>query len=166
MKALIRFAIAGAAGALVLACGAPGPRSADPADSPPAPAAALAPAPAASLEAVVAVAEKVFPKVDALGYYVACGFDGNLAGCPYTERLKTRLTELGYPLGRSQNPFDTREIVAEVTPSGAVAHVALDGGRLRLDLAMVSQDGRVLVDDETCAGRSGTSIYDPLVACA
>lgn len=113
---------------------------------------------------ITAVAEQTFPKVDQ--YYVPCGLDGNLTSCPYTDRLKARLTELRETLGRAQNPSATRTVQPKVTgPDSGVAHVVMFQGRQAMDLIVVKQAGRVLVDDETCTGRPGTSIYAPLVAC-
>lgn len=113
---------------------------------------------------IMAVAEQTFLKSDQ--YYVPCGLDGNLTNCPYTDRLKARLTDTRETLGRAQNPSDTRTIQPKVTgPDSGVAHVLMFDGRQAMDLIVVKQAGRVLVDDETCTGRPGTSIYATLVAC-
>jgi len=52
----------------------------------------------------------------------------------------------------------------EVTPTGGVAHAML--GALKLDLIMVQEKGRLLVDDTQCTGRGPrSSIYADLVLC-
>jgi hypothetical protein len=113
-----------------------------------------------------AVAEQTFPLVQPYGYYAVCGLNGDLSGCPYTPRLKARLTQLRDTLSRAQNPSTTRDVTAEVTgPAAGLAHVRLFDGQEQLDLSVVMQDGQVLVDDEICAGRTNTSIYETLVAC-
>ena len=115
---------------------------------------------------VARVAEDAFPFVKEYGYYGVCGLNGDTSGCPYTERLKARLAELRDTLLRAQNPSQTLDITAEVTgPDSGVAHVTLFGGRQKMDLSVVRAGGRVLIDDEVCAGRPETSIYQPLAAC-
>ena len=115
---------------------------------------------------VVTVAQQAFPLVKEYGYYGVCGLNGDTSACPYSDRLKSRLAELRDTLLRAQNPSQTLEVTAELTgPSTGVAHVTLFGGRQKLDLAVVSAGGRVLVDDEICAGRPGTSIYEPFTVC-
>ena len=115
---------------------------------------------------VEAVADNVFPLIQPFGYYGACGLDGNLATCPYTERLKSRLGQLRETLMRSQNPSATRQVETRVTPDGSIARVTLFGGREVVDLVVVREpDGSLLVDDETCAGRPETSIYSAFSAC-
>lgn len=126
------------------------------------------PVPTTSLTAqeITALAEQVFPKVAQYGYYGVCGVDGNLSACPYTDRLKARLTELHQTLARAQNPSDTLEVTAEIMgPNAGVAHVKLFQGRQTLDLWVVKQGQSLLVDDEICAGRKDTSIYATFVAC-
>ena len=126
------------------------------------------PAPSSSVtsQQIAAVAERVFPKVAQQGYYGVCGVDGNVAACPYTDRLKARLTELHQTLIRAQNPSDTREVTAEImSPDAGIAHIKLFQGRQLLDLFVVRQAQALLVDDEICAGRKDTSIYAPFVAC-
>src|SRR5213082_1531259 len=72
------------------------------------------------------LAEQVFPKVGEQGAYAACGADGNMSACPYTDRLKARLTELRQTLLRAQNLSTTREITAEMmSPVVGIAHVTL-----------------------------------------
>jgi hypothetical protein len=89
-----------------------------------------------------------------------------VSACPYTDRLKARLTDLRQTLIRAQNPSDTREITAEImSPNVGIAHVKLFRGRQALDLWVVQQGQALLVDDEICAGRKETSIYATFVAC-
>jgi hypothetical protein len=119
-----------------------------------------------SSEQVTAVAENTFPLVQPYGYYSVCGVTGDSTACPYTARLKARLSQLRAALIPAQNPSPTRAVNAEITgPGSAVAHVQLFNGQQRLDLQIVVVDGRVLVDDESCTGRPETSIYATLVAC-
>lgn len=119
-----------------------------------------------SSQEIVAVAEETFPQESQYQYYVVCGVDGNLTGCPYTDRLKARLRETGQTLGRAQNPSSTFTVRADVIGrDSGVAHVVMFQGRQAMDLIVIKTGGRVLVDDETCTGRAATSIYAPLVAC-
>jgi len=115
---------------------------------------------------IAALAEQVFPKMAQPGYYGVCGLDGNVNACPYTDRLKARLTALRQTLARAQNPSNTREITAEImSPESGIAHVKLFQGRQMLDLWVVQRGQTLLVDDEICAGRKDTSIYATFVAC-
>jgi hypothetical protein len=115
---------------------------------------------------IVALAETVFPKEAQYGYYGVCGGDANVSACPYTDRLKARLTELrGTLLRGAQNPSQTREVTAEImSPNAGIAHVRLFQGRMTLDVWVVRRGEVLLVDDETCAGRKDTSIYAAFVA--
>lgn len=115
---------------------------------------------------IVTLAEQVFPKVSFGAYYGVCGEDGNVSACPYTDRLKARLTGLRGTLARAQNPSETREITAEITgPDAGIAHVKLFQGHASLDLRVVRRGGRLLVDDEICAGQQDTSVYAKFVPC-
>jgi hypothetical protein len=115
---------------------------------------------------ITALAEQVFPKVGQQGAYAVCGADGNVSACPYTDRLKARLTELRETLLRAQNLSTTREITAEtLSPVVGIAHVKLFQGRTSLDLWLVRQGQALLVDDEICAGRKDTSVYATFVTC-
>lgn len=115
---------------------------------------------------IAVLAEQVFPRMAQTGYYGVCGLTGNVSACPYTDRLKARLTELRQTLARAQNPSDTREITAEIMgPDAGIAHVKLFQGRQTLDLWVVQRGQALLVDDEICAGRKDTSIYATFVAC-
>jgi hypothetical protein len=118
-------------------------------------------------EQIVALAETVFPKEAQYAYYGVCGGDANVSACPYTDRLKARLTELrGTLLRGAQNPSLTREVTAEImSPNAGIAHVRLFQGRMTLDVWAVRRGEALLVDDETCAGRKDTSIYTAFVAC-
>ena len=114
---------------------------------------------------IAALAHQVFPAAG--GFYTVCGADGQVASCPYSDRLKARLTELKQTLMRAQNPSDTLQLTAELMgPESGIAHVDLFGGREKLDLWVTKQAGHLVVDDEICAGRKNTSIYaTPFVAC-
>ena len=74
------------------------------------------------------------------------------------------------PFCRCQNPASrSMNVVGEVTATGGVAHVTLypDVHPLRIDLVMVVQDRRLLVDDMQCTGKdASSSVYAPqLVGC-
>jgi hypothetical protein len=115
---------------------------------------------------IVALAEQVFPKVSEQPAYGVCGADSNFSACPYTDRLKARLTQQRETLLRAQNLSTTRGITGEVTSADAgIAHVKLFQGRQAVDLYLVRQGNALLVDDEICAGRKDTSIYATYVAC-
>ena len=66
---------------------------------------------------------------------------------------------------RCQNvPALSAQFDPQVTPTGGVAHVTLSA--LKLDLIMVQEKGKLLVDDTQCTGRgASTSIYADLVLC-
>ena len=115
---------------------------------------------------ITALAEQVFPKLSSGALYGVCGLDGNLTACPYTDRLKARLTDLRQTIARAQNPSDTRAITAELMGTEVgIAHVKLFQGREALDLWVIQRDGTLLVDDEICAGRKDTSIFAAFVSC-
>ena len=131
----------------------------------------LAPAsPANTTAEVLAVAERIFPGPHPGG----CDWRDRSA-CPVTDRLAARLDQLVQPpkvgpgpiapFCRCQNvPALSAEFDPEVTPTGGVAHMTL--GALKLDLIMVRERGKLLVDDTQCTGRgSSTSIYADLVLC-
>jgi hypothetical protein len=82
-----------------------------------------------------------------------------------TDRLKAHLTAQRMTLCRCQNPSDTREITAESSHTGGVAHIKM--GRIGFDLIIVNVAGKLLVDDEYCLGKGpSTSIYvTPTVGC-
>jgi hypothetical protein len=115
----------------------------------------------------LAVAEQTFPKAEQYGYFAVCGVDGNTGACPYSERLKTRLAALKDTLMRAQTPSPDRQLTVTVLPGRAVVRAELFGGRAMYDLTIVrAADGRLLVDDESCAGQESTSIYaERFVAC-
>ena len=115
----------------------------------------------------LAVADQTFPKAEQYGYYVVCGLDGNTAACPYSERLKARLAALKDTLMRAQTPSSDRKLSVTVLGDAAIVRAELFGGRAMYDLTIVrASDGRLLVDDESCAGQGSTSIYaERLVAC-
>ena len=113
---------------------------------------------------VIATAEDVFP--GSPGSYGACTEIMD-ASCPLTQRLWDRLAELGgMKICRCQNGSATREIEVEVRPGGALAHVTMYEGRATYDLIMVlTEDGTLLVDDQTCNGDPKTSIYNDFTLC-
>jgi hypothetical protein len=105
------------------------------------------------------VGEHVFPEARA-GVFSVCGLEGNFERCPYTDRLKARLSELNATLCRCQNPSQTRSMTAEVADFGGVLYVALFNGSQSYMLKIVKEGGRLLVDDQACiAGGAETSIY-------
>ncbi|MDQ6722006.1 MAG: hypothetical protein M3003_14585 [Candidatus Dormibacteraeota bacterium] len=157
MRKLIVVVLAATAAALS-ACG-PSASASGPASSP-------APSTSVTTQQIAALAKQVFPKSAQYGWYGVCGLDGNVTACPYTDRLKARLTELRQTLARAQNPSATREITAEImSPDTGIAHVKLFAGRATLDLWVVHRGQALLVDDEICAGRKETSIYATFVTC-
>src|SRR5262249_8791673 len=103
-----------------------------------------------------------------------CDFRDRSA-CPVTDRLAARMEQLAQPskvgpgpialFCRYQNvPALGAQFDPEVTPTGGVAHAMLGG--LKLDLIMVQEKGRLLVDATQCTGRGpSTSIYPDLVLC-
>jgi predicted small secreted protein len=151
--------------AVLSACG-PSQSTGGPSQSTGTPTSTPSPPGSVTTQQIAALAEQVFPKAARHPFYVVCGLDGNVSGCPYTDRLKARLTDLRQTLARAQNPSDTREITAEImSPDAGIAHVKLFGGRQTLDLWVVKQGQALLIDDEICAGRKETSIYAKFVAC-
>ena len=115
---------------------------------------------------ITALTEQVFPKVSEQPAYGVCGADLNFSACPYTDRLKARLTELRQTLLRAQNLSTTRETAPEILSQNVgIAHVKLFQGRTSLDLWVVRRGQALLVDDEICASRKDTSIYATFVAC-
>ena len=157
MRKLIVVVFAAAAAA-VSACG--------PSQSTGAPASTPSSSDSVRTQQIAALAEQVFPKASEQPAYGVCGADLNFSACPYTDRLKARLTELRVTLLRAQNLSTTREITAEImSPEVGIAHVTLFQGRTKFDLWIVQRGGELLVDDEICAGRKDTSIYAKFVAC-
>lgn len=157
MRKLIVVVFAAVAAALA-ACG--------PSQSTGRPASTSTPSGSVTTQQIAALAEQVFPKARQDGRYGVCGVDGNVTACPYTDRLKARLAQLGQTLARAQNPSATRDITAEImSPDAGIAHVKLFQGRNTLDLWVVQRGQQLLVDDEVCAGRKDTSIYATFVAC-
>ena len=149
--------VVGLAATVLSACGSNGL-----ADRPPASTASSS----VTTQQITALAEQVFPKSSEQPAYGVCGADLNFSGCPYTDRLKARLTQQRETLLRAQNLSTTREITGEVTSGDAgIAHVKLFQGRQAMDLTVVRQGNALLVDDETCAGRKDTSIYATFMTC-
>ena len=126
--------------------------------------------PAITTAEVLAVAERIFPGPHPAG----CDWRDRLT-CPITDRLAARMEQLAQPpkvgpgpialFCRCQNvPAISAQFDPQVTPTGGVAHVTLSA--LKLDLIMVQEKGKLLVDDTQCTGRgSSTSIYADLVLC-
>jgi hypothetical protein len=158
MRKLIVVVVAAVAVALS-ACGPSQPTGA--------PASTPSPSDSVRTQQITTLVEQVFPKVPAQqDAYGVCGADGNVSSCPYTDRLKARLTELRVTLCRCQNLSLTREITVEImSPAVGIAHVNLFQGRTKLDLWIVQSGEALLVDDEICAGRKDTSIYATYVTC-
>jgi hypothetical protein len=130
------------------------------------PASSTTPSASVTTQQITALAELVFPKSSEQPAYGVCGADLNFSACPYTDRLKARLTQQRETLLRSRNLSTTREITGEVTSADAgIAHVKLFQGRRAMDLYVVRQGNASLVDDEICAGRKDTSIYATFVTC-
>jgi hypothetical protein len=162
MKNQLRVLLVGPLLLAAIACGGVTNSAAPPKPSPTAVATSAGITPAD----VVAVAQQVYPKQD--GYYGVCGANGDLTNCPYSERLKSRLTETKETLLRgAQNPSSTFAASAELLgPTTGIAHVALFQGRMNFDLWVTRQGDRLVVDDQICSGRKETSIYaTPVVTC-
>jgi hypothetical protein len=94
---------------------------------------------------------------------------GMVFTCPITLRLPRYLAEPSastVTFCRCQNP-PTGTRSRQIDNTGRVAHVSVDwyyGGRIALfSTTFVVLHGRMgwLVDDQDCAGRPGTSIYNP-----
>jgi hypothetical protein len=162
MKNLMRFLLVGSLLWAAVACGSATNSAASPQSSP-----SAIPTGAAITQAdLVAVAQLVYPKQD--GYYGVCGGNGDPSSCPYSDRLKARLTETKETLLRgAQNPSTTLAASAELLgPSTGIAHVALFQGRMNFDLWMTRQRDQLVVDDQICSGHKETSIYiTPVVPC-
>lgn len=127
------------------------------------------------------VASEVFPPSSPQSHppgtdgYVECefstGVDDDFSNCPVTARFLARLrqnpnaSDRARPFCRCQNILPIREVTAESTPSGGVAHVNL--ANAAIDLIMKLDGGRLLVDDTQCRGKgSETSYYtDPVPPC-
>jgi hypothetical protein len=133
-------------------------------------------APSASSAAEIkAVAQRIF----AGAYPMGCS-PRDRSVCPVTDRLVARFTELSKPqpdqpgppnlFCRCQNAASrSMTIDTETTPTGGIAHVTLypDAFPIKIDLIVVSQGGKLLVDETQCTGRGpSTSIYAaPLTLC-
>jgi hypothetical protein len=173
-------ACGGAGGAPAHRAAAPGPsvtasaRPSVPAEAPSAAAPPTATLPvrrAVTVADLDAMARRIFPGAHPAG----CG---DIAACPITDRLRTRVAQLSrtgpnepgpvVQFCRCQNGASGMDVASEVTGSGGVAHVALHYGSniSLLDLIFVQQpDARLLLDDTQCTGSgSSTSIYAPMLA--
>ena len=111
---------------------------------------------------LIAIAKQIYPYSSQFNYYTVCGVNGDLSQCPVTERLKAFLTQRQTTLCGCQNPASSLDVTADATSNGGVAHVLFGPqptGR-KFDLIIVSQGGRLLVDDQLCTGGGpSTSIY-------
>ncbi len=128
--------------------------------------------PALTVADVEAVARQVF----AGDYRMSCRT--NDPACPITQRLAARVFAVPSPHAvgpgpyspfcRCQNPGSrSMTVTGELTESGGVAHVTLypDVRPTKLDLIMVSQSGKLLVDDMQCTGKGpSTSVYGEQLA--
>ena len=131
-----------------------------------------------------AAARVTVPDVEAVARQVfrgdyPTGCTTNDATCPLTPRLAAKVFAIPTPgpgpgplnpFCRCQNPASrSMNVVGEVTATGGVGHVTLypDVHPVRIDLIMVVQDRRLLVDDMQCTGKgASSSVYAPqLVAC-
>jgi hypothetical protein len=116
---------------------------------------------------LISLAEIVFPAVGPLTF-VSCD---NLVDreCPFTERLQARVADPNVDMCRCQNSSTTREIEplqGRRSDGGGIVRVSVFNGGLVHDLVVVrSPDGGWLVDDEYCAGRPDTSIYEYAGPC-
>ena len=128
------------------------------------------------------VASKIFPPSSARSHppgtegYVECEFstdvDFEFSNCPVTARFLARLhqnpsaSDQARPFCRCQNILPIRDVTAETTSSGGVAHVKL--GNALIGLIIKVDAGQLLVDDTQCPGKGpNTSYYlDPVPPCA
>ena len=167
----IRFAICFVSVvALSAACGeddsGPTSSSSTPPSTGPAPTATALPAP--SVAELNAVVEQVFPAIPSGVAYGYCGPNqASREACPYSTRLKARLSTLtSANFCRCQNGSSTREYTVQPSPTGGRATVTQFGGSQVLELTIIREAGRLVVDDQVCAGRPATSIYnDPVGPC-
>jgi len=112
------------------------------------------------------LAERVFPYVEQYDYFGVCGVDGDTSNCPYTARLAQRLKESSATLCRCQNPSPTREIRVSPAQGGGVIRVSLNRGSVNFELQVITEGGRLLVDDERCVGQGReSSIYETIQPC-
>jgi hypothetical protein len=135
----------------------------EPGQLPPAPA-----SPAITTVEVSAVAERIFPGPHPAG----CDWRDRLT-CPVIDRLAALMDQRAQPAKVGPAPIAlfcrcqsvpplSAQFGPEVTSTGGVAHVTL--GALKLDLIMVQEKGKLLVDDTQCTGRGpSTSIHVDLV---
>jgi uncharacterized protein YvpB len=101
---------------------------------------------------VIATGEAAFPMVPGGTSFYDCGFDGNLARCPITDRLLARLVSAEITLCSCNQPSPDRTVAAELKGGLGIAHVRLYGGLLKLDLVILPVATRLLVDDEMLTG--------------
>jgi hypothetical protein len=69
------------------------------------------------------------------------------------------------PFCRCQNILPKRDVTTESTPTGGVAHVDL--GNALIDLVLILEAGRLLVDDTQCPRRGAATSYyvEPVPPC-
>ncbi len=124
--------------------------------------------PAPSVAELNALVEQVFPAIPSGAAYGYCGPNqASRDACPYSARLKARLNALtSANFCRCQNGSSTREFTVQPSSTGGRATVTQFGGSQVLELIIIREAGRLVVDDQLCAGRPATSIYnDPVGPC-
>ncbi|HEX9095974.1 MAG TPA: C39 family peptidase [Candidatus Dormibacteraeota bacterium] len=137
---------------LLAGCAVPGT---DPQPTSPALASSATPAPTTAVvdtAGVIATGMAAFPMVPGGTSFYDCGYDGNLAKCPITDRLLARLVSAQITLCSCNQPSPDRVVTAEVKGGRGIAHVQLYGGLLKLDLVVLPVATRLLVDDEMLTG--------------
>ena len=123
---------------------------------------------------LTAVGEHLIPKVERYGYYVECinfaengvvpaSGENDYSSCPITERLRAAM-EYAPPgvspkaLGQGhfcpcqQNPSADRTIKATPAPGGGTLEIVLYHGHVKVEVSVVTQGGRLLVDDVAAKG--------------
>jgi hypothetical protein len=92
---------------------------------------------------------------------------GQLAACPITARLRTRLeqaTENGNIVSRSQNPAH-HVVIGPIKSDGQIAHVPTawdySSSSYSITFTVVKQENGWLVDDSFCSAQPASSIYNP-----
>jgi uncharacterized protein YvpB len=125
-------------------------------------AASATPVPSATLDvpAIIQAAEATFPRKTGTSTYLDCSTAVTLYYCPLTTRLHDRLQSANITLCNCREPSPDRDISAELIKGQGVAHVQLFGHLLKIDLLVVPDGARLLVDDERLTGGGPeTSIY-------
>jgi hypothetical protein len=129
--------------------------------------AVFSPVPQITEQELLAIGDLIFPASASGNVFGVCGLSGDLSACPVTPRLAQRLQGAHATLCRCQNPSQTRTMTASAGSVGGTIQVALYNGTITYQLAVVRENGRLLVDDQTCAGGGAdTSIYQSLAPCS